>query len=126
MKQVNIKHIDNLHNDAIRALDFYWQELIIIRHRLEEIAADNTGHEVALQVEHFQNELTIHNEQIDELRHAFHENREKLEGQLVETDGFADKSSFEENEELYERYVTEEKMFNELRHEFNRFAAKWM
>ncbi|MGZ3778859.1 MAG: hypothetical protein ACXVAZ_14450, partial [Mucilaginibacter sp.] len=68
MKHINIKHIDNLHNDAIRALDFYWQELIIIRHRLEEIAADNTGHEVSEQIEYFQNELTIHNEQIDELR----------------------------------------------------------
>jgi hypothetical protein len=126
MKHINIKHIDNLHNDAIRGLDFYWQELIILRHRLEEIAAGNTSQDVAEQVEHFQNQFTIHNEQIDELRHAFHENLKKVESQLVELAGFADESSFDENEELYERYVTEEKMFNELRHEFNRFAAKWL
>ena len=126
MEKLNIKHIDNLHNDAIRGLDFYWQELTILRKRLEEIASDNTSHEVAGQIEHFQNQFIIHNEQIDELRHAFHQNFKEMEVQLVEMAGFADESTFATNEELYERYITEERLFNELRLDFNRFAAKWM
>lgn len=126
MEKLNIKHIDNLHNDAIRGLDFYGQELTILGKRLDEIAADNTNHEVAEQIEHFQNQFTIHNEQIDELRHAFHQNFKEMEVQLVETAGFADEGTFAANEEIYERYITEERLFNELRHDFNRFAAKWM
>jgi hypothetical protein len=126
MKQVNIKHLINLHHDALRGLDFYKQELAILQRRLEEISADNTGHEVSERIEYFQNQFLIHAEQIDELRHAFHENAREIERHILESAGFAGESSIIENEDLYERYVTEEKMFNELRHEFNPFAAKWM
>jgi len=59
MKEINIKHIHNLHTDALRNMDFYKQEIAILTNRLEEIAADNTGHEVAGKVEHFQNQFLI-------------------------------------------------------------------
>ena len=57
MKEINIKHISNLHSDALRGLDFYKQEIGILKKRLEEIAADNTGHEVAESIERFQNPI---------------------------------------------------------------------
>jgi hypothetical protein len=46
--------------------------------------------------------------------------------QLFETTAFADEDLLEINEQLFDQYLTEEKLLNELRHEFLRFAAKWM
>jgi hypothetical protein len=126
MKQISIKHINNLHNDAIRGLDFYRDELTILNERLGEIAAANTNREVAEQVEHFQNQFIIHNEQIDELQHALRENLQLVAKQVIQTGGQTNETSLPANEGLYEKYLTEEKMLNELRHDFNRFASKWL
>lgn len=126
MKEINIKHINNLHSDALRSLDFYKQEITILTKRLEEIATDNTGHEVAVKVEHFQNQFLIQENNIDELKHSFHENLKKIESQVKESAGFISKSSATENVELYDQYLTEEKIINGIRHDFNRFASRWM
>ncbi|ASU34767.1 hypothetical protein [Mucilaginibacter xinganensis] len=126
MKSINVKQITNLHNDALRGLDFYAQELTILQERLEEIAADNTGKEVLEKVEHFQNQFIIHRQQIDDLRHYLHANLKTIEVQITENTGFVTESSLDKNKNLYEQYVTEENIFNEMHHEFNRFAAEWM
>ena len=126
MKEINIKHISNLHTDALRSLDFYKQEITILTKRLEELAADNTGLEVAVKVEHFQNQFLIQHNNIDELKHSLHENLKKIENQVKESAGFISKLSAAENLELYDQYLKEEKIINGIRQEFNRFASKWM
>jgi len=126
MKNVNIKHISSLHNNALSSLAFYKQEVTILKRRLEEIAAKNNGREVAEGIEHFQNEFIIHFEKIDELKHAFSETQHKLQVQLLNMAGYAEEETLSLNDELYEQYLTEEKLLNNLRLEFLRFAAKWM
>lgn len=126
MKQLSIKHITNLHSDSLRGLDFYAQELVILQERLEEILADNTNKEVAEQVEHFQNEFIIHKNAIDELKSSIHENNNNIKDQISEFDGSVEKITISDNHNLHEDYLTEERLFNELRHEFYRFASKWM
>jgi enoyl-[acyl-carrier-protein] reductase (NADH) len=126
MKQLSIKHITNLHSDSLRGLDFYAQELVILQERLEEILADNTNKEVAEQVEHFQNEFIIHQKAIDDLKSSIHENNTNIKDQISEFDGSIEKITLSDNHNLHEDYLTEERLFNELRHEFYRFASKWM
>lgn len=126
MKQINIKHIASLHTNTLNSLAFYEQEIDVLKKTLEEIASKNTGQEVSEGIEHFQNQFIIHQEKIDELKHAFHSNLHTLEVQLLETTAYAEEDSLEVNEKLYDQYLTEEKLLNELRHEFLRFAAKWM
>jgi len=126
MKLINIKHITDLHNDVLRGIEFYKQELTVLQERLDEIAADNTSPEVLEKVDHFQNQFIIHERCINNLQHDIHKNLKHIEEEVSTTSGFFGESNFSENEYLYEQYVTEEKIFNELRHEFNRFAAKWM
>lgn len=126
MKEINIKHFANLHVNTLSSLTFYEQEIDILKKRLEEIASKNTGNEVSEGIEHFQNQLIIHREKIDELKHAFHSNLHGIEVQLFETTAFADEDLLEINEQLFDQYLAEEKLLNELRHEFLRFAAKWM
>jgi hypothetical protein len=126
IKQVNIKHISNLHNEWLRGLEFYGQELFILQERLDEIATDNTGKEVLVKIDYFQNEIIIHQNAIDELKHLIHANIKKIEQQLLKTELFVEENTAIEHEQLGEQYETEEKMINDLRHEFNRFAAEWM
>ncbi len=126
MKEINIKHISNLHSDALRGLDFYKQEIGILKKRLEEIAADNTGHEVAERIEHFQNQFLIQINNIDDLKHRINENIKTIENQVKNSAGFVDQKSADENAGLYDQYLSEEKLINEIRQDFNRFASKWM
>ncbi len=126
MKEINIKHITNLHSDALRGLDFYKQEITILKKRLEEIAADNTGQEAAERVEYFQNQFLIQNNNIDELKHGIHENIQNLEDQIRQSGAYVKVNTVGENLELYDQYISLEKVINEVRHEFNRFASKWM
>lgn len=126
MKEINIKHITNLHSDALRGLDFYKQEITILEKRLEEIAADNTGHEVAERVEYFQNQFLIQNNNIDELKHGIHENIQNIEDQIRQTGAYVKVNTAGENIELYDQYISLEKVINEIRQEFNHFASKWM
>ncbi|MDB5134991.1 MAG: hypothetical protein JWP37_1594 [Mucilaginibacter sp.] len=126
MSQINIKHIANLNSESLRGLAFYEQELGFLQERLDEISGDNTGKEVSEKVEHFGNQLIIHKDVIDELKHLIHANNKSMGSQLHHTDVFVDRNSADEHQQLNEKYGTEEKMFNDFRYEFNRFAAKWM
>ncbi|SEP41589.1 hypothetical protein SAMN05428947_115108 [Mucilaginibacter sp. OK283] len=123
---VNIKHIKNLNNDGLRGISFYKQELGIMQERLQEIAADNTAREVQEKVEHFQNQFLIHGNYLDELKHDIHGNDQDIEAELLRTGTTVSESVATEHTRIHERYLNEERMFNDLRHEFNRLAAKWM
>jgi len=126
MSQTNIKHVAHLDNESLRGLEFYGQELGILQERLDEIAGDNTGKEVGEKIEHFQNQFLIHRDAIDRLKHQIRANTKNIELEVVKTDPFVDLDSANQHESLNEQYLTEEKMFNQMRQEFNRFAAEWM
>jgi len=126
MSQINIKHITSLNSESLKGLEFFEQELGFLQGRLNEIAADYTGKEVSEKIEHFQNQFVIHSNAIDELKHLIHSNKKNMEAQLVKSDVFVDVDTADEHQKLNEQYLTEEKMFNELHHEFNHFAAEWM
>jgi predicted S18 family serine protease len=126
MTKINVKHIANLNNESLRGLEFYQLEIDFLQKRLEEIAADNTAGEVQQQVEHFQNQLIIHTNVIDELKALIKQNTRNIELQLVQSAPFIDEKLAAEHEELNAKYLTEEEIIKMLRHEFNRFAANWM
>ena len=126
MNKINIEHFKNLNSDCLRGIEFYKQELGILNTRLEEIAGGNTSRDIAQGIEHFQNQFIIHREQLDELRHRLNANEHAMSVQLQKSPVFVDESMATEHQILFDHYRTEEKLFNEMRHEFNQFAAKWM
>lgn len=126
MKKVSIKHLSFAHQAYLRGLEFYKMELGFLQERLEEIAADNTAREVAEQVEHFQNQLIIHGEQIDNLKHRVKHNLNQLEGDLKLSDNFIRGATVTDADKIAADYNDEEKLFKEMRRDFNRFAAQWM
>lgn len=126
MKKVNIKHINNLNSASLRALDFYNQETGFLQERLDEIVRGNIPKKALEKVEYFQNQLLIHRNVIGELKSLITANNRKIELELLKSDPFVDEPLAEEHKKLYSDYKTEESLFNEMRHEFNRFAAEWM
>jgi len=126
MKKISIKHLTFAHQAYLRGLEFYELELRLITERLEEIAADNTAREVAEQIEHFQNQLIIHQDQIDRLKHRISANLTRVKIELDPTGNFINEDTGLAADQIAEDYRTEETIFNDLRHEFNRFAAQWM
>jgi hypothetical protein len=126
MKNTSIKHLTFSHQACLRGLEFYQLELGFLQERLEEIAGDYTAREVAEQVEHFQNQLIIHREQIDNLKHRIHQNLDQLAAALKLSENFIRETTVTDAEKIAGDYHNEETLFKEMRQHFNRFAAQWM
>lgn len=118
--------MDNLHDEALRGLEFYKQDLLILQQRLQEVAAKNSSFEVRQSVEHFQNQFIVQRNNIDELKHKINEQLQLLGKDAQAHGGRVDKDLAKEEEQLSEEYKGLEKVINELRHEFNQFLSKWM
>lgn len=126
MKQHHIKYIAPLHHEWLRGLEFYTLELHILQERLEQIASGNTGRETAEGIEHFQNQVLIQREYMAGLKQRLHKNLEKMGNESAQEAGHLKTATISDFEQLQEQYETEEKLANDLRKEFNRFAAKWL
>lgn len=126
MNRTNIRHWHSTHNDALRALSFYKDEIAILTGRLEEVAAKNTGQQVSAEVEHFQNQFILHSELIDGLKHDINVSIAAIGADAQSQTGFIDNDVLEKLATENQRYVEEEKLIHELRYSFNRFCQEWM
>ena len=127
MSKISISHMSNAHNDWLRALDFYKQELNILKSRLTEVAGKNSGADVMKEVEHFENQFSIQRNMIDRLTHDIHQNVVSIgNAVLAAKAGYIDGALFEQHQQLNGKFFEEEKIINDLRAAFNVFAAKWM
>lgn len=71
MLTADIAYYRNQVKEFCSILSFYTDEIKVLENRLAEVAAKNTGSGVLFQVEHFQNQLIIQNEQFQLLlQHA--------------------------------------------------------
>lgn len=126
MKQISNNHLLFANNAMLRGLDFYKLELQFMQTRLDEIAGDNTGTEVTEKVFYFQNKIGKHSENLDELKRRIHADEKMVEYSLRKTGGFVDDRTVIVVDQLTDDYHMEEMLINNLRHEFNLFAAEWM
>ena len=124
--KVSVKHVNNEHADWLRALDFYKEELNVLKTRLTEVAGKNNGKEVELLSSHYENQIKLQTTNIDTLRHNIHSVLKSIAEQAQEAVGYIDEKLLAEHNKLREKYIMEEAIVNALRHEFNVFAAKWM
>jgi predicted RNA-binding protein len=107
-------------------LDFYKDEIKILQNRLEEVAEKNNHKEVLALVEQFQNRLIIHRNTVDEIRHKITISEDKLHQEIERNPVATDHRKVEYHQTEKEELQIFEKVFNELREEFNRFVSKWM
>lgn len=127
MQKISVTHINNNHNDWLRGLDFYKQDIYILQGRLSEIASKNTAHEVQQQVEHFQNQFTVQLERIQELAHKITKNIAEISREAhTQSAHYVDGLLLANHNELELAYANEERIIKSLRHDFNKFAVKYM
>lgn len=107
-------------------LNFYKDEIEILKGRLEEITSKNNAQEVLSQVEHFQNQWIIQRNNIDEISHQVKANEALLLEEINSNPVAVDHRKVEYHAQEQELVNSFEKNFNDLRQEFNTFSAKWM
>jgi len=111
------------HTQWLSALQFAKDELAVLERRLEEIVQRNNKTEVMAQVEHFQNQFIREHEVIDELRHAVNEHEQFLQKEAAERQDTITHRRFGDHAVLREQMATFEKLFAELRAEYQRWLA---
>ena len=118
------QHQEN--QDWLKRLDFYKEEIQILRERLEELTRKNTDAEFLKSVEHFQNQFLIQRNHIDELSHDIRLNEGKLVHEILHNPVAVDHRKVENHDSEADFMGYFEKNFATIRAEFNQMAAKWM
>jgi hypothetical protein len=108
----------------LRGIEFYEDEIKIMRKRLSEISNANTAREVKKKVEQFQNQFNVHQEQLGKLRHAVNNHATNISIDFENHHGQVERATVAEHYTMRDDYVNTEKLFNEMRHDFNRFLSK--
>ena len=110
----------------LRGIEFYEDEIKIMHKRLSEISLANTAREVKKKVEQFQNQFNVHEEQLRKLRHAVNGHAVKIASDFEHHNGQVERATVSEHDTMRDDYVNTEKLFNEMRHDFNRFLSKYL
>jgi hypothetical protein len=118
------QHSEN--QDWLKRLDFYKEEIVILKERLDEVTSKNNAAEFLKDVEHFQNQFIVQRNNIDELGHSIKMNEQRLVNEVNANPIAVDHRKVENHvsEEDFIGYF--EKNFAELRIEYNKFLSKWM
>jgi hypothetical protein len=126
MTYTAVTHCGNDHSHWLKDLGFYDEELDTLEKRLLEIVRKNNGKEVMTGVEHYQNQFVIQRNNIDQLQHDIREHDGIVAAEAQAHAGKMKSTEVGEHSKLKEQVEAFEKVFNELRHEYNRFLSKWM
>jgi len=110
----------------INKLKFYADEITLMKGRLSEIATKNSHQDVLTKVEHFQNQLIVQKNNIDELVHEIKADENRLEKEVNKNPIAVDHREMPSHVSEKEAIDSFEKNFNELRTEFKLFVAKWL
>ncbi len=119
-----IEYFQNELSDWKKLFRFFKDELTIFNKRLVEVLDRNTGTDVLAQVEHFQNQFILQNEQFDILRHEVHLIEGGAERNLTLQGKPFNEQALKELHILRERIFQAEKIFLETKHEFYRFLSR--
>ena len=104
-------------------LEFYKQELNLLKSRLEEVAQKNTAANVLVQIEHFQNKFVIESEQLDILKHDIRIQLDHTEKQIKDRPEHTNEKSVIDDDALTNRLERFKELFAMLRLEFNKFLS---
>ncbi len=123
MSYTNISHIGNKHNEWIKGLDFYKDDIHIMEQRLSELSKHKLSMDARQNMEHFQNQFIVQRNNIDELKHKINEHLKHLGKDAGLHAGHINVDMVKEHAALDEEYVILEKLMNELRHDFNNYLS---
>lgn len=107
-------------------LDFYKDEIKVLKKRLEEVSAKNTSKEVKMMVSHFENQFIINNELIDELKHDINDREASIADEMKANPVAYEHRVTQLYSELKGKMEMFEKLFSELKKGFAQFLSAVM
>lgn len=110
----------------LNKLGFYKDDLAVWQNRLNEIASKNTAHEVMAELEQFQNQWKIQDEQADILKHLLGLNIKTIEAAISQNVVASDHRKMVVDTEMEEKLERFEILFAGFRKNIMTFLAKWM
>lgn len=123
----HISRMNNEQNDWQRGLEFYKQELQIHTHRLSDVSGMyGSKAELKPNVEHFQNQFIVQRNNIDQLAHDLGSFEKRVSAETINMAEHITADTLVQHDVLRDRYSTLEKTINDLRHEHNKFLAKYI
>ncbi len=118
------QHLEN--QDWLKRLDFYKEEINILKERLEEVTSKNNAPEFLKDVEHYQNQFIVQRNNIDELAHSIKVNESGLVKEVNANPVAVDHRKVESHAAEADFIAYFEKNFSGLRADYNKFLSKWM
>jgi hypothetical protein len=109
-----------------KSSDFYKDEIKVYENRLEELVNRYTDKEMLSQIEHFQNQFVRQKEILDEIKHEVNKHEHALSDFAEERPIAVDHVKFRDHGKLREKVQDFEKIYSELKQDFQKFSAKWM
>ncbi|MFL5753799.1 MAG: hypothetical protein ACJ76F_10365 [Bacteroidia bacterium] len=126
MKTEKIYTQHNENKEWMSSLLFYKDEIKIMKHRLEEIAAKNNSREITALVEHFQNQFIIQDDHIDRLKHELNIDNDGIDKEILKNENSVDHRSIADHSVIRESMSSFEKIFTSLKAEFKNFLVQRM
>ena len=114
------------HQVWMQEMNFYKEQLVSFRNRLEEIAGKYSQQDVLQHLEHFQNQFILQNEQADILLHDLKGHEQLLVDKAKENTVAYDHKTFTDHGGLRERVEMFIRLFRELRNDYMKFLSKYM
>ena len=122
----HISHITSEYADWLRAISFYKEEISILKNRLAEVSFKNSKPEVKADVEHYQNQFILQNDNLDVLAHDVREHEKHMSADAERLAQHLSNHTLAEHDNMRERYQVLEKIITDLRHDFNKFLCRYM
>lgn len=124
--QTSIKKLTNEHEEWKNTLAFYRDEIKFFRNRLDEVSAKNNGHDILENIEHFQNQIDINDQQLSVLKHDIDKYVHHVFTDSQENGNHVSNSTLVEFETLRSKMAVTTDLYNGLKNEFKKFLEKVM
>ena len=85
------------HTQWLNKLSFYKDEISVMQKRIEEIAKKNSAKEVTVQIEHFQNQLLIQQNNMDDIKHHIKQDEQNLKNNIMKNEIAVDHRKIEDH-----------------------------
>ncbi len=126
--EITTEYLKTAHANDLKwkkALQFYKEEIILMRNRLSEVSSKNTSKEIRMVISHFENQFIINSELIDELAHEINLREDKISAEL-KSNPVAYEHRVMEYSKLNGKIEIFEKLFAQMKIALNKFLSEIM
>lgn len=124
MKKKHLSELHTEHRQWTKKLNFVKDEILSFKNRLSEVVMANSKTDVLAPAEQFQNQFIRQNEVIDELLHEINLEESKIVANAKANNVATDRRRAAENVELVGKMKSFDKIYNELKTEFQTYLTQ--